>query len=177
MEKKNFISKEEVKNLVENGKYDNRGYYLVDIPNRFYNPNDYWKKIKEDAAVFQDFVEKVTEEVFHQNKVKGAEQKEDIIYLGYENRDRRLVLTFTSFNGFLEDTFNNVYNKRITYTFEVVIPDFVEDGGYFKIREWVKKMAKTIEKKYTSDGCLTNVDWEILSNKNAQIEVVQYSFE
>jgi hypothetical protein len=177
MKKKNFISKEEVKNLVEN--CDFYGYYYgIDIPMQFYTKDTESGKyiLHSDTAEFQDFIEKVKEEVFHQNKVKGAEQKEDIIYLGYEVKDGRLVLPFTSFNEYLEDDFS-VYGKKITHTFEVKIPILLNREGHDKVMEWIRKMTKTIYKKYISNNCRTDVDWKLLSNGNVQFEVVQSQFK
>lgn len=173
MKKINFVTEEQVKNLVANGEYDKYGYYLVDIPNQFYNPNNLFEEIQANTAEFQDFLEKAKEEAFHQNKVKGAEQKEDIIYLGYEIKDGRFVLTFTSFKGYLEVTFNN---KKITHTIEVKIPFLVKSDGYFKVTEWIRKMVNTVAKKYISDKCRTDVDWKLLRNGNVKFEVIQSPF-
>lgn len=175
MEKTNFISKEEVKNLVENGKYSYCDYYLVEIPNQFYCPNEEGSgkySLQINTAEFQDFIEKAKEEVFHQNKVKGAEQAEDIVY---NIQVSEWALSFTSFKEYLEDDLS-VYSKKITHTFEVKIPILLNREGHDKVMGWIRKMTKTIYKKYISNECRTDVDWKLLSNGNVQFEVVQSQF-
>lgn len=168
MKQVNFISKEEVKKLVEDGKYC-ESYYIVSIPNHVDLKNE---------GQFQDFLEKAKEEVFHQNKVKGAEQAEDIVYDIQHGIASKLALSFTSFKEYLEDPFKiNVSDKKITHTIEVEIPILFYKKGYNKAMEWIRKMTKTIYKKYISDKCRTDVDWKLLSNGSVQFEVVQSQFK
>ena len=78
MEKKNFISKEEVERLVENSEYDE-----VDIPMQFFTKDTESGKyiLHSDTAEFQDFVKKVKEEVFYQNRdILRADHLTDIVY-------------------------------------------------------------------------------------------------
>ena len=169
MKKKNFISKEEVKNLVENCRCN--GYHsVIDIPMQFYTKDTESGKyiLHSDTAEFQDFVKKVKEEAFYQN-FEGEYDLEDIIidfYLDMSGLWKLYWSTYDDFGG-LWDSQKTIHIVRVYLP--QLLKNKVEDDEEFQV--FVKKMRERVALEYDVDTA--TVSWKLSENERGE-KVIEF---
>lgn len=175
MEKKNFISKEEVKNLVENGEYDWRDYYLVDIPNQFYNKNNLSEEIQANTAEFQDFLEKAKEEVFYQNRdILRADHLTDIVYDFSLDKSGLGKLTFKNYGEYLCE---RGVSQKIVHIIEVYLPQPLKNKGKddYELQDFIKRMTNAVAYSgYTKNTDTATVSWKLTEDEYGE-KVIEFT--
>ena len=179
MKKIDFVSEQEVKNLVANGDF--YGYhYGIDIPMQFYTKDTESGKyiLHSDTAEFQDFIEKVKEEVFHQcfeGNVFEETNLEDIICdfkLGTSGLGKLFFSTYDDYLG------NILKCEKIVRTFKIILPQSLKNKGENdkEFQEFIKRTTKTIGYVYRVDTDTATIDWKLSENKYGE-KVIELTIE
>lgn len=173
MKKKNFISKEEVERLVENSEYDE-----VDIPMQFFTKDTESGKyiLHSDTAEFQDFVKKVKEEVFYQNRdILRADHLTDIVYDFSLDKSGLGKLTFTNYGYYLCE---RGVSQKIVHIIEVYLPQPLKNKGENdeEFQEFIERMTKQVGYEYDIDIDTAKVVWKLTEDEYGE-KVIEFTIE